>query len=249
MGSRVSSPRRLSRSKGTTSRSSAKSCFALNATFAILALMWPDRPPEARGTAGRTLRLTTKAAPAKAKALFPNAITEDHVGETYFSCKGGTDWAGAVLDDVQVQPGPLDVLAAGGHFTILAHRKADLKRRTEAFANAATGQKRKPAKKKAAKKRGKKGAEKKAKQASTATFEEALVAILQRRLMDERGLSPTDLGSRVHVFDGSHLAAFLKHHRPSITSRFSLRLGIRRLEYPVTAGPVGTRHAETEVLP
>jgi len=189
--------------------------------------------PRSTGDGGKDLRLTTKAAPAKAKAWFPNAITEDHVGETYFSCKSGRDWAGAVLDDVQVQPGPLDVLAAGGHFSILAHRKADLKKRTEAFANAATGQKRKPAKKRAAKK-SKKGARKKAKQAATATFEEALVAILRQRLMADRGLSPTDLGDRVHVYDGSHLAAFLKHHRPSISSRFSLRLSIRRLDYLVT---------------
>jgi hypothetical protein len=184
--------------------------------------------PRSTGDGGKDLRLTTRAAPAKAKALFPNAITEDHVGETYFSCKGGTDWATAVLDDAQLQPGPLDVLAAGGHFAIIAHRKADLKKRTQAFAKAATGQKRKPVTKKAAKK-----ATKGAKKPPMATFTEALVAILQRRLKDERGISATDLAERVHVYDGSHLAAFLKHHRPSISSRFAVRLGIRRLEYLV----------------
>src|SRR5579872_6729844 len=53
--------------------------------------------PRSTGDGGKDLRLTTKATPAMAQGLFPNAITEDYVGETYFSCKGGTDWATAVL--------------------------------------------------------------------------------------------------------------------------------------------------------
>ena len=56
--------------------------------------------PRSTGDGGTNLRLATRAAPAKAQALFPNAITEAHVGETYFRCKGGTDWATEVLDDV-----------------------------------------------------------------------------------------------------------------------------------------------------
>jgi hypothetical protein len=186
--------------------------------------------PRSTADAGKDLRLTTAATPTIAKQFFSDAVTEDHVGETYFSCKGGSGWAAAVLDDLQDQSAPLDVLTAGGHFTVLTHRKADLKKRTEAFANARSGRKRKPAKKAVKTKKGAKKAAKKV----TATFEDAVVGILARRLKKERSVTLPDLSDRLHIYDGSHLAAFLKRHRPSISSRFAVRLGIRRLEYLVS---------------
>ncbi|HTA91796.1 MAG TPA: hypothetical protein VK745_19575 [Polyangiaceae bacterium] len=186
--------------------------------------------PRFTGDAGKDLRLTTTSAPLVAKPFFSDAITEDHVGETYFSCKGGNDWAMAVLDDAKTQSAPLEALVAGGHFTVFTHRKADLKKQTAAFANAASAHKRTPAKKAGKQK----AARTPVKKARKATFVEALLEVLARRLNDERSIVLSDLAARIHVYDGSHITAFLKRHSPSISSRFAVRLGIRRLEYLVS---------------
>lgn len=73
-----------------------------------------------KGDGGRDVRVCLRNLPRIAATH--NDLIPDEIGEHYFSCKSGKNWEEDVLCDLRSQSRPMEILDAGGHYTILVNR-------------------------------------------------------------------------------------------------------------------------------
>ncbi|MFO0603802.1 MAG: hypothetical protein U0324_11545 [Polyangiales bacterium] len=165
------------------------------------AVRGPLRSGEVDG--GKDLLLVVQSPPRRSRAQFPEALTEDGLSETFFSCKAGADWQADVKDDAARKGGMARVLARGGRFTLLVNRPVDVERLTESAPKASKARARK-------------------------SFVRQVAELASKAMAGARKKPPSveEIEARITIYDANAIVAFLRVHRPSLGAEFKRALGI-----------------------